>query len=144
MFKLIEGIAVLMRKLLFLLLIGFAVPANAAPIYLRCQGTGQGITATFDVTINPDSETGMVSELEKTGAIIRTQKLSQFISNTTYTLQHLEVWPTATWNSTYEINRVTGDFVHKYFATDVKYVSPPPPHIYRGKCNKKQPVKTMF
>lgn len=95
------------------------------------------------MTINPGSDKGTVAEYTKHGKVYKTRKLSQFISDTTYTLQEIESKSSATLNTTYEVDRVNGDFVKTFWMTNTGLASRPP-LIDRGKCKKKQAVETMF
>ena len=143
MFKLLEEILVSMRKLLFLLFIGFAVPANAAPIYLTCSYLDEkNVTWSYDVTIKPGSDRGTIAEYYN-GKVLSTKKLSQFISDTAYTLQEVVPGRSFTTNRTFEVDRVNGDFVKKFWFSN-SGLSPQRGFTYTGRCDKKKPVKTMF
>ena len=107
-----------MRLFLLPLIIGFALPANASPIHLSCSGSTIDETGTWDVTINPRSDKGVVSEITKYGKVWTTKKLPQFISSNTYTLQEIESKSFATLNTTYEVDRVNGDFVKTFWMTN--------------------------
>ena len=132
-----------MRLVIASLIISFTQPAIAETVYLSCRGTSEKETGTWELTIKPGSDTGLVSEITKKGAVYSSRKLPLFISDSTYTLQGTEVKSLATLNTTFKVNRVDGNYVHKFWMTNTG-LSPRPPIVYRGKCIKKQPVKTLF
>ena len=133
-----------MRRLLFLpLLAGLVMPVQAEPVYLTCRGSSEKESGVWEVTVKPEAEKGIVSEITKNGSTWNTAKLPQFISNSSYTLQGIEVKSYATLNRTYKVDRTNGDYVYTFWMTNTG-LAPRPPLVYRGKCDKRQPVKTMF
>lgn len=117
----------------------FGAPAKAAPVYLSCSFTGGNAPYTVDLTLNESERS--VTYLNRNSGTTKTLN-ANFTQTTILFVEQLPM-SYSRGESTWEINRVTGEAIRRNVIS-FGDGSKPIANLNTGMCKKETPTKRVF
>ena len=115
--------------------LAMTTPVNARPVYLSCSYMTEGRSWNYELTVKPESETGLIYDSQNGTSI----KAAQFITASTYTLKYVEYIGESPLKFFFEVDRTNGVFVRRMNAPSLSKDL-----VYEGSCRKSQPKQVLF